>query len=250
MTKRFATAMALILLLAPASARAQIRQVSSSSSEHRNTANFSIGYFGVKGLESRADRQCGGFYCDVIAADLLSGEPLLFEVKDFNTAVFSGEYLFAVNRSIEVGVGLGFAQRTVPSVYSNVTHSNGDEIRQDLKLRQIPVSFTARFLILPIGSAVEPYVGGGLTAIRYQYSEAGEFVDDLGGIFSNVYKADGVATGPVILAGVRAPVSNWTVGGELRWQKARAKGLVNEGFTADELDLGGWHANFTFGVRF
>lgn len=243
MTTRFASAIALVLLLAPASAFAQIHQVGSSSSDHRNTVNFTIGYFGLKGLESRpAD--------DVLVADLLSQHPLLFEVKDLNSAIFSGEYLFAVNRSIEVGVGLGFAQRTVPSVYADLTHSNGDEIRQDIKLRQIPVSFTARFVILPIGSAVEPYVGGGLTAIRYQYSEVGEFVDDIGTIFPAVYKADGVAVGPVIVAGVRAPISNWTVGGELRWQKAEASGLADAGFLGDKLDLGGWHANFTVGVRF
>jgi opacity protein-like surface antigen len=250
MTKRFATAIALVLTLAPASAFAQIRQVSSSSSDHRNTVNFSIGYFGLKGLESRADRQCNGFYCDVLAADLLSAQPLLFQVKDLNSAAFGGEYLVAISRNLEVGVGLGFAQRTAPSVYSNLTHSNGDEIVQDIKLRQIPVTFTARYVILPIGSAVEPYVGGGLTAIRYQYSEVGEFIDDVGKIFPASYKADGVATGPVVLAGVRAPVSNWTVGGELRWQKARAKNLLSEGFLSDELDLGGWQANFTFGVRF
>jgi len=242
MTKRFASAMAFVLLLAPASAYAQIHQTGTSSSDRRNTANFTIGYFGLKGLESRAND-------DVLVGDLLSAQPLLFEVKDLNSTIVSGEYLFAVNRSIEVGVGLGFAQKTVPSVYANLTHKNGDEIVQDVKLRQIPVSFTARFLILPLGSAVEPYIGGGLTAIRYQYSEVGEFVDGED-IFSAAYKADGVATGPVIVAGARAPIANWTVGGEMRWQKAKATGLAAEGFLGDTLDLGGWHANFTVGVRF
>jgi opacity protein-like surface antigen len=243
MTKRFASATALLLLLAPASAFAQIRQVSSSSSDQRNTFNFTLGYFANRGLESRVDD-------DVVVADLLNQHPLFFEVKDLNGPVVGGEYLFGVNRNLEVGVGLGFAQRTVHSVYADLTHSNGDEIEQDVKLRQVPVSFTARFLLMPLGSAVEPYVGAGVTAIRYQYSEVGEFVDDIGDIFPAVYKIDGTAAGPIILAGVRAPLSNLTIGGEMRWQRAEAKGLAAEGFLGDKLDLGGWTTNFTLGVRF
>jgi opacity protein-like surface antigen len=252
MTKRIASALALALLLAPAAASAQIHQVGSSSGKDgKSTVNFTIGYFALKGLESRAtDQSCGGFYCDVLAADLLSGQPLLFEVKDLNSAVFGGEYLYGVSRNIEVGVGLAFSQRTVPSVYANLTHSNGDEIAQDLKLRQIPVSFTGRFLLLPRGSVVEPYVGAGVTAIRWQYSETGEFVDDNGDIFPASYLAKGTAAGPTVLAGIRAPIENMTIGGEVRWQSVKAKGLAAQQFLGDTLDLGGWHANLTVGVRF
>jgi len=244
MTKRIAWTIAVVLLLAPASALAQIHQVSSSSaSDARSTFNFTLGYFGLRGLDSRPND-------DVLVGDLLSAHPLLFEVKDLNSAIVGGEYLFGVTRNVEVGVGLAFTQRTVPSVYADLTHPNGDEIVQDVKLRQIPVTFTARFLILPRGSAAEPYVGAGLTAIRYHYSEVGEFVDADGTIFPASYTKDGVATGPVVLAGVRAPIANWTIGGELRWQRAEAHGLAEEGFLGDILDLGGWHANFTAGVRF
>ena len=52
----------------------------------------------------------------------------------------------------EAGVGVGYYQRTVPSVYANVTHADQSEIAQDLKMRTIPVSFTARFLPLGRGS--------------------------------------------------------------------------------------------------
>jgi len=235
--------LALVLLLVPVRAFAQIHQVgSSSSSDGRSTVNFHVGYFALKGLESRVDD-------DVLVADLVNAHPLFFEVKDLNSATFGGEYLFGVNRSIEVGVGLAFSQRTTQSVYADLTHPNGDEIRQDIKLRQIPVTFTGRFLILPRGSVVEPYVGAGLVAIRYQYSEAGEFVDN-GVIFPEIYKINGTTAGPIFLAGVRAPISNWTAGLEMRWQKAEASGLLNEGFLGDKLDLGGWTTNFTVGVRF
>ena len=245
MTKRIVCTIALAILVAPAAAFAQIHQVSSSSSsDARSTVNFTIGYFGLRGLDSRPND-------DVLVGDLLSDHPLLFEVKDLNSPIVGGEYLFAVQRNVEVGVGVAFAQRTVPSVYADLTHPNGDEIMQDIKLRQIPVSFTGRFLLLPHGSAVEPYVGAGLVAIRYHYSEVGEFVDADGTIFPASYVADGVATGPVVLAGVRSGGAKWTVGGELRWQRATAKNLLDQAdFLGNTLDLGGWTANFTTGVRF
>ena len=87
-------------------------------------------------------------------------------------------------------------------------------------------------------------------AIRYRYSEVGEFVADNHDIFPARYVAEGTAYGPTVLAGVRAPVGNWAVGGEVRWQKAEGKDLLEEGFIGDRLDLGGWTANFTFGIRF
>jgi opacity protein-like surface antigen len=234
---------ALATLCAPAAASAQIRQVSSSSSEPKQTINFTIGYFGLKGLDARVSD-------DVLLNELSSPQPLLFEVNDFNSATVGGEWLVGLGSRFEAGVGVGYSQRTVDSVYAHLTHADNTEIRQELKLRQIPVSFTGRFLLLPRGSAVEPYVGGGLVAVRYRYSEAGEFVADNRDIFPARYVADGTAAGPAILAGLRAPVGNWSVGGEVRWQKVEAKGLLDDGFIGDRFDLGGWTGNFTFGVRF
>src|SRR5439155_2323161 len=161
-----------------------------------------------------------------------------------------GEYLFGVSSNLQVGVGVGFSQRSVPSVYAKLTHADNSEIQQDLKLRQVPVSFTGRFLLMPRGSAVEPYVGAGVVAIRYRYSEIGEFVANDRSIFPARYIAQGTATGPTVLAGLRAPAGNLAVGGEVRWQKAQAKGLLAQEFIGDKLDLGGWTANFTVGVRF
>ena len=229
-------------LCAPAAASAQIQQVSSSNSA-RQTVNFTIGYFALKGLDSRVTD-------DVLLNELQSAQPLLFEVKDFNSALFSGEYLFGVTPRIEAGVGVGYTQRTVNSVYERLTHADGTEIEQELKLKQVPVTFSGRFLVLPRGSVVEPYIGAGLIAIRYRYSETGEFVADNNDIFPARYVAEGTAYGPTVFGGLRAPVGNWLFGGEVRWQKAEATGLLNEGFIGDKFDLGGWTTNFTFGIRF
>jgi opacity protein-like surface antigen len=232
-----------IVLLAPAMAQAQIHQVSSSASDGNSTIQFNIGYFALKGLDSRVSD-------DVLVGDLISAQPLLFEVKDFNGVHVGGEYLLGFGH-IEAGVGLGYTQRTVPTIYKNLTHSNGSEIEQDLKLRTIPVTFTARFLPLGRGAAVEPYIGAGLAAVRWKYSEVGEFVDAVdNSIFPARFSADGTAVGPTVLFGLRAPISNWTIGGDVRWQKAEGTIPVDAGFLGTKIDLGGWTSNFTVGVRF
>jgi hypothetical protein len=233
---------AVIALLAPTPAMAQIRQVSSGSSDGNQTINFNIGYFALKGLDSRVTD-------DVLLNELQTEEPLLFEVKDFNSASIGGEYLIGFGGMFEGGVGIGFTQRTVPSVYANLQHADGSEIEQDLKLRTIPVTFTARFLPLGHGS-IEPYVGAGIAAIRWRYSEVGEFVDFDRTIFAARYIGNGTAAGPTVLGGIRGVVGHWAVGGEIRWQNAEATGLLNDGFVGDKLDLGGWTTNFTIGMRF
>lgn len=246
MTKRTSIlALFAALWMIPAAASAQIHQVSSSTSaDRKQTLNFSVGYFALRGLESRPQD-------DILFQDLQTGQPLLFNISDLNSVPIGGEYLLGVGRQLEVGVGLGFSQRTAHTVYANLTHPDNTEIAQDLKLRQVPVSFTGRFLILPRGSAIEPYVGAGVVAIRYNYSEIGEFVDETDlSTFPARYVTTGTVAGPTVLAGLRGVTGPWVVGGEVRWQRATANVPLNQGFLGTKLDLGGWTGNFTVGVRF
>jgi opacity protein-like surface antigen len=228
-------------ILAPASASAQITRVSGTDSRH--AINFNIGYFALKGEDGRVDN-------DVLVEDLNS---LAFDIKDFNGASVGGEWLINVGEYLEAGVGVGFYRRTVPSVYRDFQNANGSEIEQDLKLRIIPMTATVRFLPIGRGRAVEPYVGVGIGAFNWRYTETGEFVDfSDDSIFRQTYKADGTAVGPVVLGGIRAAVADvWLVGGELRWQRAEGDtDSATTGLLADKIDLGGWTTSFTFGIRF
>jgi hypothetical protein len=252
--RRLVTLAALAICAAPAVAQAQIHQV--RRSDAKQGIDFTMGYFALRGLDSRVGS-------DALLGDLQSSEPLLFEIKDFNGFVFGGDWLLSIGRNFDAGVGLGYYQRTVPSIYANVTHPDTTEIEQELKLRTIPVTFTARFLPLGRGG-VEPYIGGGITAIRWKYSEIGEFVDQLNpavacGIGGNTcttfnarYIVDGTAVGPVFVGGLRAPVGNvFSIGGEVRWQKAEGDtGGIANGFLGDKIDLGGWTTNFVIHMRF
>jgi opacity protein-like surface antigen len=187
----------------------------------------------------------------VLFADLSQGAySLLFDVKDFNGATFGGEWLVGFSDHLEAGIGAGFYQRTVPSIYERKVRDDNAELEQDLKLRIIPLTATVRFLPLGRGG-VEPYVGAGVGAFNWRYSEVGEFIgfDDV--TFRDRFTASGTAVGPVVLGGIRFPVADvWTVGGEIRYQKAEGKKLLDSDFLDDKIDLGGWSSSLTVHLRF
>jgi len=231
---------AAVVLLAPASAFAQISRV--SSSEHHNAVGFTLGGFLPKGEDGRVTG-------DVMVRDL---DDLVFEVKDFTGGSVSGEWLFTLGNYMEAGVGVGYYKRTVPSVYRSFVNADNSEIEQNLKFRISPVTGSVRFL--PIGhGSVEPYVGVGVGIFNWRWSETGQFVDTSdSSIFRSTYVAKGTSVGPVILAGIRAPIADvWDVGGEVQFQKATGDiNRADTGLLGDKIDLGGWHALFTMHVRF
>lgn len=244
-----AAGLAVVVPATPADA--QIIQI--SGSDARNTINFNLGYFSLRGEDSRVDE-------DVLLVNLIGPpddrdpffEVLAFEVDDFNGATFGGEWLYAITENLEAGAGINFYQKTVPSVYRDLVDVDGTEIAQDLKLRVIPMVASVRFLPAGRGS-VEPYIGAGIGFFNWRYSESGEFVDTATlEIFTNRYTKSGNAVGPVIVAGLRGVVEDvWTVGGEFRWQRAEGDTDREEsGLVGDKIDLGGWNLNFTLGFRF
>lgn len=216
------------VLLAPAPARAQ------------QAISLSLGGFAVTGEDARVDG-------DVLFENR---DILDFAVKDFNTGSVGLDWLLPVGEFVEVGAGVGFTSRTVPSVYADFVNRDGSEIEQDLKLRIVPMSVTARVLPFGRSRAVQPYVGGGLGIFNYRYSEVGEFVDFTDrSVFSDRFVASGTELGPVALAGIRFPLGDtWSLGGEVRYQKAEAD--LSDDFLGPKLDLGGFHYLMTVHVKF
>lgn len=196
-----------------------------------------IGGFLVKGEDGR-DRG------DVLRQNLSFLE---FDLADFNGATFGGDFFVSLGSFIEAGVGLNYYQRTVPSIYSGFVDSDGTEIEQDLKLRNIPVTATVRVFPLTRDLSVQPYVGGGVQFNRWRYSESGEFLDfDTGEIFRDTFVDDGTTAGPVFLGGVRFPIgANALIGGEYRYSRAKADVDPDLGFFGDTIDLGGSTVLFT-----
>ncbi len=216
-----------------AAAQAQVTQ----------SVNLGIGYFMVRGEESRdAD--------DVLLADLQS---LAFEVKDFNGPLLNGEWLVGFGDRIELGFGAGFYQRTVPSVYVDFVDSDGSEIEQDLKLRVVPVTATVKFLPFGRPGDFQPYVGGGIALLNWKYSEVGEFVDfSDGAIFRDRYTASGSTIAPLVFGGVRVPFGGdvFAFNGELRWQGGKGDLPSDSGLLTDTIDLGGISVIGSVQIRF
>ena len=113
----------------------------------------------------------------------------------------------------------------MPSVYAQKVRDDGSEIEQDLKLRIVPLTAPCASC-RSAAAASTPYVGAGIGAFNWHYSEVGEFIVQNDFTVTDRFVADGWAAGPVVLGGIRFPVGDvWTVGGEVRWQKAEGKGL-------------------------
>jgi opacity protein-like surface antigen len=226
-----AGAVATLLLAAPAPAAAD------------HVINLYGGFFTVRGEDARPSG-------DTINRNL---NVFLFDVADFNGGAFGGDWYVGFGERVEAGVGLGYYQRTVPSVYRALVDVGGREIEQDFRLRNVPVTFTARFFPAGRTARVQPYIGGGLGINAWRYSETGEFVDVRDNtIFRDTFRDSGNAFGPVVMGGLRFPMTtNVLLGGEVRYQQARADLDPNVGFLGDRLDLGGfnWLVTLQFGFN-
>jgi hypothetical protein len=220
-----------MVLLAPRFADAQVDQA----------VSFQLGYFGVRGEDARIDD-------DVVLANL----PVhLFNVGDFSGALVGGEWLFGFGRTLEAGVGLGAYRRTVPSVDRDLVHPDGREIEQDFRLRIVPITGVVRFFPLGRDEAIQPYVGAGVGFFNWRYSEVGEFVAPDFTIFRGRFVDSGTDLGALGLAGVRVPVGHYfSVGGEVRYQRAEGSLNPEVGFLGDRIDLGGLTGQLVLNWRF
>ena len=204
----------------------------SRAASAQQQVSFSVGGFSPRSEDARASS-------DVLVNNL---DFLAFRISDFGGPLFGAEYVTGLGDNFDAGLGVGFYQRTVPSVYSNLTYPDGGEIRQDLKLRTVPITGIVRFVPTGRHAPIQPYLGIGIAAINWHYSETGDFVDTGDNtIFSARYVDSGTEIAPIYLGGVRAPMGGrFLVGGEIRYQHADAPLDPNIDFVGSRLDLGGW----------
>jgi hypothetical protein len=204
------------------------------------------GLFNPRGYDGRSDG-------DVLVADLDGEFALAFRVADFRSGQVFGEWNVGLGRHVEFGAGLGYYGRRVPSVYAGWTDIDGTEIEQDLRLRVVPISGVVRFLPFGRPGTFQPYLGVGVAALNWRYSEAGEFLDggDLS-IFRARYVASGTAPGALVLGGFRLPINGDIYGLTFEWRYQFGTGDLpsDVDFLSDRIDLSGGNLNFGFLVRF
>jgi hypothetical protein len=217
--------------------------VAPAAAQAVHSLHFGAGLFSPRGLDARSAD-------DVLVENL---NTLSFDLKDFRGATVQGEWTITFNERVEVGFGAGHYQRTAPSLYRDWVNINGNEIEQDLRLRIVPVSAIVRFLPFGRAGTLQPYVGGGVSALRWRYSETGEFIDFSDGflVFRDRYVADGTAIGGVLLGGLRLPLSGdiYALNTELRYQFGEGD-LGDNGFLTRKIDLSGLHFTVGFQIRF
>jgi hypothetical protein len=216
-----------------------------STSFAQQSLSFSFGGFVPKGERSRSDN-------DVLVNNLCCIEnPLAFNVGDFNGGTIGAEYLVGLGELFDAGLGVGYYQRNVSSVYLDLINDNGSEIQQRLGLRVVPFSATIRFLPFGHTNGVEPYIGGGLAVLNWRYQERGQWVDPFdSSIFRATFTGNGTATGPMVLGGIRFPIGPIAFGGEVRWQDAKGDLPADQEFAGSQIDLGGVSYTATFSIRF
>ena len=207
----------------------------------QQSLTLNAGRFAVRGYDTRVAQ-------DVVLENL---NVFAFRLDDFNGGTGGLSWNVGLGEHLEAGLGLGFYQRTVPSVYLDYESEDGYEIVQEFRLRIVPATATMR--VLPFGAApVQPYFGAGVGLYAWRYAEFGEFIDfTTADLFQGRYVATGTSPGGILLGGVRLPIGDrYTVGLEMQYHQATGVVGVENGFLEDEIDLGGITSSFTFQVRF
>jgi hypothetical protein len=227
---------------------------SAASAQTVHSVQVGVGGVFPRGLDGRTS---GDILVRNYFGEPFPGEPsltdaLAFRIGDFKSGQVFGEWNVAFGRHVEFGAGLGFYKRTVPTVYLDVVDQNDFEIEQELGLRVVPITALVRFLPFGGPGEVQPYVGAGISALRYRYTEVGDFVDpDTLGINPGRFVGTGTAVGGVLLGGLRIPLGGdvYGMGLEGRYQFGSGDLSLDE-FVSDKIDLGGGQFNVTFLVRF
>lgn len=216
--------------------------VGSESAQAQQSLVFNFGQFSVRGEDTRV-------VDDVLLENLTL---FAFDIRDFNSMNTGVEWLISAGEYFDAGLGVGFYQRTVPSVYTDFINDDGSELFQDFRLRVVPL--TAIIRVIPFGrnTAVQPYFGVGVGLFNWRYSEVGEFIDfDTFDVFHGRFTASGRNVGGLMLGGFRVPVGDrFSAGLEVRYQSAIGRVGLDQGFLNERIDLGGIAAQVTFQVDF
>ena len=164
-------------------------------------SGFTLGGFFPKGKTVACRRGCDRRATSTIC---------VFEVNDFNGVVGQRRMALQAEQLSRGGVGVGFYKRTRPERLSRASSTtNGSEIEQD---SEIPhrAGHRRRFDSCRSGmEASSPTSASASVCSTGAGQRSGEFVDSSdGSIFRATYVDDGTSVGPVILAGIRAPVAD------------------------------------------
>lgn len=186
-------------------------------------------------------------------------DQLTLEPKDFDGPAIGGEVAIAIGSRLEVLGGLEFTKSSAPSEYRRFVDNNNLPIEQETRLKNLHLNGSVRVALIPRGHSVSrlawiprgitPYIGGGAGAVRYEFTQTGDFVDfvDLS-VFSDVFVSKGWAPSGHVFGGADIQVYRMLflqIEGRYLWSSAK---LDADFIDFDPIDLAGFRT--TAGVSF
>lgn len=215
-----------------------------------------VGGFFPRGIDSRVshDVLVRNFFGEPLPALPTETDALAFEMRDFRSGHVSGEWNVGVGPRIEFSAGVGYHGRTVQTLYRDLVDPDGFDIPVDLQLKIVPITGLVRFLPFGGHGDLQPYVGFGISALRFRYSEIGSFVDPITlDIDDHHYVTTGTAFGTALVGGLRVPLGGdvyaLTLEGRYDFGSGDTGGDA-AGFVADKIDLSGGNFSVGFLIRF
>ena len=178
-------------------------------------------------------------------------DQLTIDRKDFNAPALAVDVSVGVAPRTDVLFGFDFSRSSTVSEYRHFVDNNRLPVTQDTTLREISLSGSVKFALLPRGReisprawiprAVTPYVGAGGGALWYEFRQNGDFVDFSNlRIFSDTFRSGGWTPSAHVFGGV--DVKLWRrlyLTGEARFLWSHATlGLDFSGF--EPIDLAGF----------
>jgi hypothetical protein len=247
---------ALVLLASPVFAAEQTPSNSSTQSVSSTPQDFMLGRprasIGARGslLVASANSDIYDFVTDVLA----------IEKSDFNTGSFAVEFGYNVTPRLDILGTMDLNGMNHPSDYRDWEDNRGLPIQQTTELKQMNLTMSAKFLLLPRGRSISklawiprtfvPYVGAGGGYGKYEFRQNGDFVDFDNGnrVFSDTFTSEGWAPTFHVLGGTDIQVFRHVIlsfDARYAWEKAT---LDQDFIDFAPIDLGGFR--FGAGIHF
>ena len=218
--------------------------------------------FGLRGLWHRA--RAGSDFYDFVNEELFVPRSPEDDhdnpdhgLLNFDAPGISFDFGYGVTSRLDVRVGVDYAESLNESELRNWIGEDGLPYTQHTELSQTDVRAELAFALAPRGRSigqyawipgrVVPYVGAGLSFVRHDLRQAGEFVDEIG-YFEDAFTSTGWGTGVHLFGGVDIRMTRHAfLNAEVRHVEAGAR-LGDDFAGFDPIDLGG--LRISAGVRF
>ncbi len=213
----------------------------------------------------------GGFDRALANSDIFTfmTDSLTLDRGDFSGFNFAADLAYAVSPRIDIAVGGGFVRSKKASEFRHYYESAGTAqlpITQTTTFTRLPLTATVKAYLVPRGRSIGslawiptkflPYVGLGGGAIRYEFSQEGDFVyprvdgPDYDILFDTFASSGWSPMAHGLLGGELSltPRIGFSAEGRYTWARADLDPREYEGF--DPIDLSGFSTTLGLIIRF